>query len=107
MRGQSCPRAEAVLPLREISYAWVANASEVLTPGQPVRVVVTWRQSEPNPKVGAGWGRTACVRGDSWCSTAGPAGHHSARCSGCPALGRDVHSPPCLPPAVPCRWWSA
>lgn len=51
LRGQPSPRAEAVLPLREISYAWVANASEVLSPGQPVRVVVTWHQTEPTSKV--------------------------------------------------------
>lgn len=56
MRGQPCPRAEAVLPLREISYAWVANASEVLTPGQAVKVVVTWHQTEPTSKVRTGAG---------------------------------------------------
>lgn len=51
VRGEPCPRAEAVLPLREISYAWVANAQEVLTPGQAVRVMVLFHQTEPNSKV--------------------------------------------------------
>ncbi|PSC70883.1 30S ribosomal S1 [Micractinium conductrix] len=51
VNGQPCPRAEAVLPMREISYAWVASVQEVLSPGEAVRVAVVYVQSEPAPKV--------------------------------------------------------
>lgn len=51
VNGKPCPRAEAVLPLRELSYAWVASASELLKPGQSVRVSVLYRQIEPQAKV--------------------------------------------------------
>ncbi|KAI7836676.1 hypothetical protein COHA_009452 [Chlorella ohadii] len=51
VNGRPCPRAEAVLPLRELSYAWVATASELLKPGQAVRVSVLFRQTDPQAKV--------------------------------------------------------
>lgn len=59
VNGQPCPRAEAVLPLRELSYAWVASPAEVLRSGQPVRVSVLFVQTDPAAKVGAGAGFAA------------------------------------------------
>lgn len=32
VNGQPCPRAEAVLPLRELSYSWVRPAAQVAHP---------------------------------------------------------------------------
>lgn len=49
--GEPCPRAEAVLPMREISYSWLNSATEVLRPGQPVRVLVLHTAKPPESKV--------------------------------------------------------
>jgi hypothetical protein len=51
VNGQPCPRAEAVLPMREISYSWLNNADEVLQSGQLVRVAVVQVSQAPEAKV--------------------------------------------------------
>ena len=53
VNGKPCPRAEAVMPLREFSYQWVATAAEMVKTGQPVRALVLYRQAEPTPKARA------------------------------------------------------
>jgi hypothetical protein len=51
VNGKPCPRAEAVLPMRELSYSWLNSATEVVQSGQPVRVVVLFQQPAPDAKV--------------------------------------------------------
>lgn len=51
VNGEPCPRAEAVLPMRELSYSWLNSASEVVHPSQPVQVVVLYRETAPEAKV--------------------------------------------------------
>ena len=60
VNGQPAPAAEAVLPLREASWNWLGSASEVVQPGQLVRVQVVQVEQQPKSKVRwagrGGWG---------------------------------------------------
>lgn len=50
VNGKPCPRAEAVLPLRELSYSWVGSPGEVIKSGQEIRCSVMYVSQDP-PKV--------------------------------------------------------